>query len=432
MTSAKHEEAAADEQRERQHDPVARAEREPDRVRDDDPDEADQPADRDGGRRADRREDDDREPRRGGRSTPRVAASSSPTLSTSSTRRWSRITTDADDDVRRDERDVVPARRCRGCRGSSCRPPAATAECCCWTNVWTAVRNATTVTPARIERRRAAGRRRPSGRARRRATTPSARAERTRRAGAGRSETAPWPRRRSRSSRRARRRRRRRAGTGRRAGCGRRPGTTPPASASIPPTSRPSTTRGARSCQRIARVRRREVRVDVRGTAGARAPIADDRADADVRPGPTSEADEHARRRGTRRRARTGTSARGGEGTRTASPSPTATSRRCDHFADARLRTLAATALHEVDDPRPPARGDVVAHRDDAAVLDRRDRAPARPRRRPSPRSGRSTSCRRGRSGRGSPRRCTRPRASGSRSRVLSAASAMFFRPSSV
>ena len=57
-----HEEAGADEHRERQEQPVARADDEPDRVRDDDPDEPDQPADRDRGRRADGRADDDHEP----------------------------------------------------------------------------------------------------------------------------------------------------------------------------------------------------------------------------------------------------------------------------------------------------------------------------------------------------------------------------------
>ena len=54
-----HEEPAADEQRERHDQPVARAADEPDRVRDDDPDEADQAADRDRRRRSDRREHDD-------------------------------------------------------------------------------------------------------------------------------------------------------------------------------------------------------------------------------------------------------------------------------------------------------------------------------------------------------------------------------------
>ena len=44
---------------ERHDQPVARAEREPDRVGDDDPDERDQTADRDGGGGPDRREQDD-------------------------------------------------------------------------------------------------------------------------------------------------------------------------------------------------------------------------------------------------------------------------------------------------------------------------------------------------------------------------------------
>ena len=57
-----HEEARADEQRQRHDRAVARRDEQPDRVRDDDPDEADQPADRDGGRGADRRGDDDDQP----------------------------------------------------------------------------------------------------------------------------------------------------------------------------------------------------------------------------------------------------------------------------------------------------------------------------------------------------------------------------------
>ena len=109
-TSREHEEAAADEQRERQDDPVARPDREPDAVGDDDPDEADQPADRDRRRpcRSSRRRRSSSRTRR--TLTPSVAASSSPTASTSSSRRCSRITTELTTTYGRDERDLVPAR----------------------------------------------------------------------------------------------------------------------------------------------------------------------------------------------------------------------------------------------------------------------------------------------------------------------------------
>ena len=51
------------------------------------------------------------EPHAARRCTPRLAASSSPTLSTSSSAPVQQDHDRADDDVRRDERDVVPARR---------------------------------------------------------------------------------------------------------------------------------------------------------------------------------------------------------------------------------------------------------------------------------------------------------------------------------
>ena len=230
-------------------------------------------------------------------------------------------------------------------------------------------------------------------------------------------------RRRSRASRRARRRRRRRAGTGRRAGCGRRPGRRRPRARA----SRRRAGRARRAARGAARgsPRRSSERFEWTSRNGrcesaerAIAPTprcdrADEQADAaPSRRGTTTAADERRRPCGP------------GRGRATASPSPTGsaataiTSRASD-------RTFAATGCTKSTIRGPQREATSSLTRDDAAVLDRRDRAPARPRLRPSPPSGRSTSCRRARSGPGSPRRCTRPRASGSRSRVLSAASAM-------
>ena len=220
------------------------------------------------------------------------------------------------------------------------------------------------------------------------------------------SRTASSRRRRSRASRRGRRRRRRRAGTGRRAGCGRRPGRSRPRARASRRRAAPSTTRGARSCQRIASSVVREVRVDVAGTAGARA------AERAIAPtpmctGPTSSptsdrADEERDAPSHGRQRRAGREGRRAPGallpTRSAcSPPVTLTPR------SQRLH-LRRDQPDEVDDPRPPARGDVVARRRRTPPFShRRDRAPARPRFATLRRaSGRSTSCRRARSASGS------------------------------
>ena len=282
-------------------------------------------------------------------------------------------------------------------------------------NVWIAVRNATTVTPASTS---AAGLRPPLGRGAEHVGEQRRRAPRrgTPRAAAGRTSSSCRWRRRSRSSRRARRRRRRRAGTGRRAGCGRRPGRRRRRARASRRRAAPSTTRGARSCQRIAESvaercewtsEERHVR-ERRRARSAPTPMSH---------GPDEQPDQHRARRGTRSPPTNGPEGarRGGDAT-TASSSPTCSA--------AMLTSPASTfdpgrdLLHEVDDPRPPARGDVVAHREHAAVLDRRDRAPAG---RASRRfaavwpqhivSASTISCR------ARPRRCTPARASGSRSR---------------
>ena len=125
-------------------------------------------------------------------------------------------------------------------------------------------------------------------------------------------------RRRSRSSRRGRRRRRCRAGTGRRAGCGRRPGRTRRRAPACRRRAAPSTTRGARSCQRIALVGPARGSSGRAGTAGARRPTRD-RAERRRAPGPTSRPTS-ARRAGRATADASGRRVRGAEGTRTASP----------------------------------------------------------------------------------------------------------------
>ena len=186
----------------------------------------------------------------------------------------------------------------------------------------------------------------------------------------------------------------------------------------MPPTSAPSTTRGARSCQRIALVGRRERRVDVQRTARARPPRARSTR-APMCTGPTaSPTGTLASRKMPRRDDRQRAGGRRSALLRPPLPRPAAQLRGSLAFVAPHSADALRHGTHEVDDPRAPARGDVVA---DA----RRRRRSSRPRSCSSPaacadrrrRLRRSTSCRRGRSGRDRRRRCTRPRASGTRSR---------------
>ena len=161
-TSARIEEPRADDERQRQETAVRGAGDESDRVRDDDPDEGDQPADRDGRRRADRRGDDEREPRRAARPLPRLAASRSPRLE------------HVDDAAQRDDHRASRRGRTAGAATTSLQPvfgrlprihdvtSCSVSVFCCWTNVCSAVKKLATVTPARTSV--AASRSRPAAR----------------------------------------------------------------------------------------------------------------------------------------------------------------------------------------------------------------------------------------------------------------------------
>ena len=142
--------------------------------------------------------------------------------------------------------------------------------------------------------------------------------------------------------------------------------------ASIPPTSAASTTRGARSCQSDRVVDRAEWLLDVQAR-DVRERRAEDRSQPDVHRPDRETDDERDEEEAGRDEAGAEADAAGLDPRRSLQSS----GRDCHLLllGDLRYRR------REVDDPRPPARRDVVTHADDVVVRDGLDATPARPRR---------------------------------------------------